>query len=40
MKKPSLLKLALAAGAAGAAGAAAGLVVAGRRWAAADDPDS
>jgi non-heme chloroperoxidase len=34
------LKLALAAGAAGAAGAAAGLVVAGRRWAAADDPDA
>jgi non-heme chloroperoxidase len=40
MKRPSLLKLALAAGAAGAAGGVAGLVVAGRRWAAADDPDA
>jgi non-heme chloroperoxidase len=40
MKKSSLMKLALAAGAAGAAGAAAGVVVAGRRWAAADDPDA
>ena len=34
------MKLALAAGAVGAAGAAAGIVVAGRRWAAADDPDA
>ena len=35
-----VLKLAVFAGAAGAAGAAAGLVVAGRRWAAADDDDA
>jgi len=40
VQKSSLFKLALAAGAAGAAGAAAGIVVAGRRWAAADDPDA
>jgi len=40
MQKSSLFKLALAAGAAGAAAAAAGAVVAGRRWAAADDPDA
>ena len=40
MKKSSLFKLALAAGAAGAAGAAASAVVAGRRWASADDPDA
>src|SRR5581483_7680281 len=40
MNKSTLLKLALAAGAAGAAGAAAGVVAAGRRWAAADDPDA
>lgn len=40
MKKSSLLKLALTAGAVGAAGAAAGVVVAGKRWAAADDPDA
>ena len=40
MQRSSLLKLALAAGAAGAATAAAGVVIAGRRWAAADDPDA
>lgn len=40
MKKSSLIKLALAAGAAGATGAATGVVLAGRRWAAADDPDA
>src|SRR5947209_15546198 len=40
MQKSSLVKLALAAGATGAAAAAAGAVVAGRRWAAADDPDA
>ena len=38
MQRSSLAKLALAAGAVGAAGAAAGVVAAGRRWAAADDP--
>jgi len=40
VKKKSLLKLALGAGAVGAAGAAAGVFAAGRRWAAADDPDA
>jgi pimeloyl-ACP methyl ester carboxylesterase len=40
MKSSSAFKLALGLGAAGAAGAAAGLVVAGRRWAAADSPDA
>ena len=40
MKKSSLFKLALAAGAVGAAGTAVGAVVAGRRWASADDPDA
>ncbi len=40
MQRSSLLKLALAAGGVAAAGTAAGIVVAGRRWAAADDPDA
>jgi non-heme chloroperoxidase len=40
MKKSSLVKLAITAGAVGAAGATAGIVAAGRRWAAADDPDA
>jgi pimeloyl-ACP methyl ester carboxylesterase len=40
MNRARLLKLAVAAGAAGAAAAAGGLVLAGRRWAAADDPDA
>jgi non-heme chloroperoxidase len=40
MKKATLLKLAMAAGGTAAAGAAAGTVVAGRRWAAADDPEA
>ena len=40
MKTSSLLKLAFTAGAVGAAGAVAGIVVAGRRWAAADGPDA
>ncbi|MBV9412200.1 MAG: alpha/beta fold hydrolase, partial [Acidimicrobiia bacterium] len=40
MQKSTLLKLALVAGGTAAAGAAAGVVVAGRRWAAADYPDA
>lgn len=40
MPRSTLVKLVLAAGAVGAAGAAAGVVAAGRRWAAADDPDA
>jgi pimeloyl-ACP methyl ester carboxylesterase len=40
VQKSSLFKLALAAGATGVASAAAGAVIAGRRWAAADDPDA
>jgi pimeloyl-ACP methyl ester carboxylesterase len=38
MDRARLLNVAVAAGAAGVAGAAVGLVVAGRRWAAGDDP--
>jgi pimeloyl-ACP methyl ester carboxylesterase len=38
--KRGLVKLALGAGAVGVAGAAAAAVAAGRRWAAADDPDA
>src|SRR5581483_5762023 len=40
MQKSSLVKLALVAGGTAVAGATAGAVVAGRRWAAADDPDA
>src|SRR3954468_8374207 len=40
MQRSSRLKLALATGGVAAAGAAAGIVVAGRRWAAADDPEA
>ena len=40
MSRSSLRALAVAAGAVGVAGAAAGVIVAGKRWAAADDPDA
>jgi non-heme chloroperoxidase len=40
VQRSSLLKLALATGGVAAAGAAAGIVVAGRRWAAADEPEA